>query len=271
MKRFLPTKAFITGASSGIGKELALLLAERKVQLILVGRDTARLQEVVQAISDNTQLSYYSLDLNSSKGCRQACEIIYYEVPDLIVNAAGVGFYGDCIASTDEELQEIIDTNCKALVSLSRASAQMLKESALPGVICNLASVIAYLPCPKSAVYAASKAFVLSFSQALDYEMLPFGIRVLATCPGQVATRFQVRAARGLVLETSNPYILSAKQVARSTLQQIERRQQVAIIDWKYRCMLLLTKILPQRFVSAILSKSIQTRLLTPHGSNSKD
>jgi short-subunit dehydrogenase len=251
-------KAFISGASSGIGKELARQLAESGYELILLGRDIASLETLRQELAKKTSVSVHSLDLKDQESVERACSLVRKSIPHLVVNCAGIGFYG---AVTDLPLQDQKDTiqvNVSALVTLTIAACSALKEAGREGVVCNVSSALGMVPCPLMSVYSGSKAFVNSFSQAVDGEMRPFGIRVLAACPGQVATNFRTRAAKGEKTNGgSSFFVMQPQYVAKKILEQIQKKRATFIIDWKTACLVWLSYILPRRCVNKILSHRV--------------
>jgi short-subunit dehydrogenase len=252
----------ITGASSGIGKELALLLATKRIKLILVGRNFEALRAVADDISHKTEVLLWQADLGNENECTELLSLIHEQVPDCVVNCAGCGVYEEVLHLPFQELEEVINVNCRALVRISQGAALALKDERKKGVILNVSSALAFFPCPLAAVYAASKAFVNSFSEAFDAELRKFGIRVLVSCPGQVATPFVARASRGAV-PTGEPSfsVLSAKKVAEEIWLQIQKHHAVRVIDWKYRWLVGVAKWLPRWFVKRVLKFSLRSRI----------
>lgn len=247
-------RALITGAGSGVGKELALLLARQGVEIIAVGRRLERLEAL--------QPFYACVaDITTPQGVDKVAELLKQFVPDLIVNNAGIGLYGALIDQNPEELEALIKTNCHSLVQISQQAASVLKGHNKEGVILNISSVLGLFPTPLSAVYAATKAFVNHFSEALDYELTPFGIRVLVGCPGQIATEFRVLASKGRSPEPQvGGLVLDPKTVARELLEQVQKKQRLRVIDQKYRLLTFLSKFVPKSVVMKLLFRSLACR-----------
>lgn len=185
--------AVVTGASSGIGKAYAKELAARGCHVVLAARSKDKLDAMVREINSQYGVQAYAsaCDLSKANAPRQLVEQIS-ELGlsvDILINNAGVGTYGRFEEIAPEREQEEIMLNTAALVDLThRLLPNMLKRE--DGVIVNVASMAAFMPCAYSAVYGATKAFVLSFSEALWAEMRGRGVRVLALCPGATETGF---------------------------------------------------------------------------------
>ncbi len=247
----------ITGASSGIGRQLALQLADKGYSLILVGRHLPALQEVAALIGTRVEVEIFQADLAQDRS--KLLALMDARLPDYVVNNAGFGLYGQVISVPFEELQEMVDVNCMAVMEISQHAINLFKHHKKPGVILNISSALGFFPCPFSAVYAASKAFVTSFSQAVDEEVRPLGIRVLTACPGQVATAFRSRASKGYASTAkSSRLVLDPKQVASLLIKQMESKHALQIIDWKYRFLLFSTKLIPGRWVRQFLASTLR-------------
>lgn len=190
-------RALITGASSGIGRAIALKLAEDATDLVLVARDSVRLEELAQECRDShgVEVEVLPADLVDRTQLNTVAERIGdQERPvDLLVNNAGLGFSGTFHELDLEGQTTTVDLNITALHRLSHAAAKTMAPRERGGIM-NISSVAAYLVSPQSATYAASKAFVSSFSEALHEELSPFGVTVTTVCPGLTHTEFHERA-----------------------------------------------------------------------------
>jgi short-subunit dehydrogenase len=182
--------ALITGASSGIGLALAKIFSQNKIDLILVARESDRLRQAAAALSARV----IARDLADP----QSPQAIYDELAstpiDYLVNNAGFGLGGP-FASTDRRTElDMIQVNVTSLVDLTKLflPAMLARKS---GRIMNVASTAAFQPGPLMAIYYASKAFVLSFTEAIAEELTGSGVTVTALCPGPTASDFQRRAA----------------------------------------------------------------------------
>lgn len=193
--------AVVTGASSGLGEQFALQLAPRVGHLVLVARRDSRLQELADRIRagfPNTGVSVFAVDLTSpSERERFVSALADHELsPDLLVNNAGMGDYGEFASAEWLKLESMVRLNVEALTHLTHALVPgMIQRGS--GAVVNVSSLASLLPIPDFAVYAATKAYVTSFSEALRLELKDHGIPVLAVCPGPVHTEFGEVARRG--------------------------------------------------------------------------
>jgi short-subunit dehydrogenase len=184
--------AVVTGASSGLGREIAHKLAERGMALLLTGRNGARLHETagqIRGAVPGVELELVVADLATQDGVAKLVEHIAGRPVEVLVNNAGFGTYGPFAeADAGREDQEIA-VDVAAVVTLTRAVLPAMIARGSGGIL-NVASTIAFQPAPSQAVYGASKAFVLSFSEALWAEARPRGVSVTALCPGPTRTGF---------------------------------------------------------------------------------
>ena len=189
--------ALVTGASSGIGHAFALALADRGHDLVLVARDTARLEAVAKELGDayGSSAEVLSADLSDPVALALVeARVADAERPiDLVVNNAGFGTSGRFAELPIEREQQEIQLNVLALVRLTHAALGGLIERGQGGVI-NVASIAGYQPTPGNATYGATKAFVSSFSQAVHEELKGTGVKCMVLSPGFTRTEFQVRA-----------------------------------------------------------------------------
>jgi short-subunit dehydrogenase len=207
--------AVITGASAGIGAALARVFAAHGHELVLVARRAQRLEALAAEIESAGRPKPLTLpiDLTSPNAVAEIADALAARgsEPQYVVNNAGFGLVGRAHRLDLAEQIAMVDLNMRALTDLSLAFVESLARHR--GGLLNVASVAAFIPGPRSAVYYASKAFVLSFTQALHVELKPKGVRVTCLCPGPVATEFQARAG---VTEADPPRLLvqTAEQVA---------------------------------------------------------
>ena len=181
----------ITGASSGIGREFSKLFAEKGYRLVITARREKNLAELKKMYPENN-VEVIPCDLGSEAGA----EYLYNEVKkrsikvDILINNAGFGLFGEFYETDIEKEKKMIDLNVKALVELSKYFLQEMLERD-SGKILNVASIAAFQPGPYMSVYYASKAFVLSFSEALRNEVRNTGVNISVLCPGPVETEFE--------------------------------------------------------------------------------
>lgn len=192
--------ALITGASSGLGAEFARQLAPEARALFLTGRREDALREVAAActaLNPKLQTFIFACDIATETGRSALLDQVQglgaAFQPNLLINNAGMGDYGTLLSATAEKLKAQMDLNISALVLLTHACVPLMQK---PGGIINISSLAGTLPMPAMAVYAASKAFVTSFSEALAVELAPQGIAVTCVCPGPTPTNFGKTARR---------------------------------------------------------------------------
>lgn len=247
----------ITGASSGIGRALAKHYSQNGSQLILCGQNAAALETLVLEMGPGVSTELFSGDL-TSKDTQLRLRLLMKRIcPDIVINCAGIGLYGNAFDHTTSSEINIVELNATAVVFSTIEAIKIMKEKNKSGVICNVSSAISYFPTPGMSVYAASKAFVNSFSEGIDFEAKQYGIRVLASCPGQVFTNFRNRASLGRAENQSNFAQMSPDTVAEYISQQIEKRKPLSIINWKVRLTTYFARLLPKSFVKSFLYKKI--------------
>ena len=182
-------RALITGASAGIGVEFARQLAKRGYDLVLAARRKERMDELAGELSDAT-VEVVAVDLVTDEGVGELETMLRSGSIDLLVNNAGYGTFGEFAKlPLDRELAQL-DLNVRALMRLSHAAAVPMVERKR-GAIINVASAAAFQAIPYNATYAATKAYVLSFSEGLHEEAKGYGVNVTCLCPGATRTEFQ--------------------------------------------------------------------------------
>ena len=227
---FAPATVLITGASAGIGWEFALQLAPAAKTMILVGRRGDRLEALgseLKAINSELDLRLRSLDLCDKAELKRFCDWLDESrlVVDLLINNAGLGDHGPFAGSQWERVDAMLQVNVCALTYLTFRIAPAMKKAGR-GAILNVSSVAGLLPVPNSAVYAATKAYVNSFSEALRAELRLSNISVTALCPGPVETEFLSRATRGTDRERHTApdfFVVSVHDVVRQALRAVAK------------------------------------------------
>jgi short-subunit dehydrogenase len=240
----------LTGASAGIGTALAHEFANRGHHLVLVARRERRLNTLAEAIalSGRPRPIVLAIDLRSpGVGQRIAAELADRKLePEIVVNNAGFGLVGLAADLDIAEQRDMIDVNVSALTDLSLRFVPSLERH--KGGILNVASIAGFMPGPRSAVYYATKAYVLSFTEALHQELAPRGIRVTALCPGPVPTEFQARAgvpgARGPKSLTR-----SAEEVARDGYRGFMDGHRVVVPGFGNRLITVASRLVPHRYL----------------------
>jgi short-subunit dehydrogenase len=247
--------ALITGASSGIGASFARRLARRGYHLILVARREERLQTLAAELRQQDRASAEVLvaDLSEPSGIQQVEQRIAGSVPiDVLVNNAGFGTYGPFAEVSQDRHEDMINVHITATVRLCRAALpQMLKRSR--GAIINVSSVAAFFPLPGNANYAASKAYLVTFSEALHRELTGSGVKVQALCPGFTVTEFHDTPEYADFERSEVPKALwmRPEDIVAASLQSLRRNQVICIPGWRYR---LLVAVGRNRGVASVFS-----------------
>lgn len=186
-------RALVTGASSGIGKAIAEQLAAAGTDLVVVARDTARLETLAEALPVDVEV--LTADLSDRAAVTAVADRLRADDDpiDLLVNNAGLGFAKPTLETSDAEDELTVAVNVVALHRLTRAAGQAMVERG-GGTILNVSSIAGDMPGPQSGTYNATKAFVTSFSEALHSQLKGQGVTVTALCPGLTRTEFQDRA-----------------------------------------------------------------------------
>lgn len=236
--------ALVTGATSGVGEALARQLHREGATLLLVGRNGEKLTELASELGAAT----LQCDLGSGEERQRLVELIRTHPPDLMINCAGLGLYGNAIDQPVDKELEMLEVNSVALTELTLEAARALIQAGRQGTILNISSTLAFFPCPGGAVYGASKSYVSSFSQAIDYETRPHGVRVKTFCLGQTATDFFRRAmGRELLLDRG---AISAEAAAAWILSKAKSKRSLHLIGGRYGWLTRLARLLPRRLVN---------------------
>ncbi|MFN8354513.1 MAG: SDR family NAD(P)-dependent oxidoreductase [Spirosomataceae bacterium] len=186
--------AIVTGASSGIGLELATQLVAAGFNLIINARDAEPLRVVEQQLNTPTnQIKAVVADLSESQGVEQIIQSAQGLNVGLLINNAGFGTSGSFVGASLHTEINMLRVNCEAVLSLTHYFAQQFKQQRRGGII-FLSSLVAFQGVPYAAHYAATKAYIQSFAEALAVELQPFGVSILAAAPGPVESGFGQRA-----------------------------------------------------------------------------
>jgi len=243
------TTTLITGASSGIGEAFARKLASLGHDLLLVARSEEKLIAICNILgrSHNIRAQYFVLDLSApDAGARLLAETGQRNLAiDFLVNNAGFGSMGDFAdLDLDRELN-MIDLNVRSLVELTHLFLPAMRERK-SGTIINVASTAGFQPVPFMATYAATKAFVLSFSEALWEENRSNGIRVMALCPGVTETAF-FEASR--MKRPPARAVQTPEQVVDVAMRALKRGKASVISGWTNFLMVETERLVPRTFV----------------------
>ena len=246
--------ALVTGASSGIGKELARLIAADGYDLVLVARRQERLEELARELSVAHGVSARVIiaDLADPASPKRIVEELETEriAVDVLVNNAGLGIYGRLWKSDITRQLEVIQVNVVALTDLTgRLLPGMVSRAR--GRIVNVASTAAFQPGPYMAVYYATKAYVLSFSEAIAEELKGTGVTVTALCPGPTITEFQEAAGLEDTWLFRGPLVMDAAKVARAGWSGARRGKRVVIPGLGNKLIRETVRFSPRRLVTA--------------------
>ena len=244
--------ALVTGASSGLGEEFALQIAPRVGKLVLVARRESLLQKLAERIRmefPHVAVAVFAVDLQRSSEREQLVKTLAARgfLPDLLVNNAGLGDYGEFATAEWAKIQAMLDVNIEALTHLSHLLVpEMIRRGG--GAIIHLSSLASVIPIPDFAVYAATKAYVSSFSEALRIELKEHKIRVLAVCPGPVRTEFgsvSRRSPDSPGMPSKKSFYVPKEQVVAEALTALDRNSARVYPGLKTAAAALLLAALP--------------------------
>ena len=259
-------KALITGASAGIGRELARQLAGRARSMILIARRDERLIELAEELQrEHPRLLVHTrkvdlADLQQLQGFLEQLDREKLEV-DLLINNAGLGDSGPFAESDPNRNREMTVVNVEALTLITRHFLpQMIAKRR--GAILNVSSSAGFLPIPGSAVYAATKAYVTSFSEALRAELSGTGVSVCALCPGPVVTEFQQVAKRQGMKPDIGPQfiVVTVQQVVRDALAALEADRPLVVAGVAMKLLMLLVRLMPMPVLRWVARMSPRSR-----------
>jgi short-subunit dehydrogenase len=228
---FAECTVLITGASAGIGREFARQLAQVVGSLILVARRQDRLKILeleLKLINPKLEVFVQQVDLQNEEEVGRFCDWLEESglTVDVLINNAGLGDYGKFHDADWHRIRAMLQVNMIALTCLTYRILPAMRKAG-GGAILNVSSIAGLLPIPSCAVYAATKAYVTSFSEALRAELRPLNISVTALCPGPVPTEFQEVAARTSDRETISVNLLTVpvQEVVRQALNAVSRHR----------------------------------------------
>lgn len=252
--------AFVSGATSGIGMAVARLLAKKGLSLLLTGRDEEKLEALRQELAQMVLVEVFSADLSEEDGRKRVVAEIRKRTPDLVINNAGFGLYGAAVAMPVQKELEVVQVDVLSVLEITLEAARALKEKGEKGTILNVSSAAAFQVFPFFATYAASKSFVNSVSQALDFELKEAGIRVLVSCPGQVSTNFSKRASGKSVYVNKGFLVMDVEDAAEAIYYQIEKGIPLHVFNWKYRVLNFLSRFIPTSISAGLVKKVVSKR-----------
>lgn len=253
-------KALITGASSGIGKSIAIELAKKGSDLVLVARRKKRLEELKEELDKlnlNINIKVISNDLSSTFNCIKLYEQLKNENIDIVINNAGFGLAGEFFESNLDRELDMIDLNIKCVHTLTKCFIKDFKNKNY-GFILNVASIAAFQPGPLMATYYATKSYVYSMTMAINEELrkAKSNVYIGCLCPGPVETEFNKVAK----VEFAIPG-LASEYVAKYAIKKMFKRKSIIIPGWKIKFTYFLSKISPIKLKLAITYKIQRSKL----------
>lgn len=251
----------ITGASSGIGEEFARRLAAKKHNLVLVARSEERLHKLCDELMAEHGITahYVAIDLigaDADSRLFEETEKHGMEV-DWLINNAGFGSMGDFVKLDLEKELEIVNLNISALVALTHRYLAKMRERK-SGTIINVSSAAGFQPVPFMATYAATKAFVTSFSEAVAEENRPFGINVMALCPGPTKTNFfdASNIDDSVMLKGQQ----SVEEVVETALKAIDSGRSKIVSGWVNYLGAVLGSVVPNSLITRTVAKTLRPK-----------
>lgn len=249
--------ALITGASGGIGEEFAVRLAARHVNLVLVARRADKLEDLrtrLLELHPGLSVDVITADLSVPGSAAELARRVgdTGRSINILVNNAGIGLHGQVADQDPERNAGQIQLNCGSLVDLTARFLPAMVQ-ARHGLVINLASTAAFQPIPSMAVYAASKAFVLSFTEALWQETRGSGVRVLTLCPGATETEFFARTGKQFLTRGRQ----TPQQVVNTALTAIDKSAPTVTSGWKNKILAPGYRFMPRRVMVKIAQRTV--------------
>lgn len=248
-------KALITGASSGIGRDMALYLSELGYDLIVVARRKDRLNELKSLCKTNVKI--ISLDLSNVNNCMKLYEITKKDKIDILVNNSGFGICGEFNTTNLDKDLEMIDVNIKAVHILTKLYLNdMIKKDS--GYILNVASSAAFAPGPLMATYYSTKSYVFRLTESIHEELkqMKSNVHISTLCPGPVETEFNDVAN---VKFSFKP--LTSKYVSKYAIDKMFEKKLIIIPGFGMKCNRILSKIVPDKLISKVIYRSQKRKL----------
>lgn len=241
-------RAIVTGASSGIGRDMARYLSKLGYDLILVARDEEKLKKLQEELKKNQkEVEYEPVDLANEEACREFHKRVKekYGTVDMLINNAGFGLFGE-FEKTDLDVEvSMIQTNVIAVHILTKLFLQDMRKKD-QGMILNVGSVAGFLPGPLMATYYATKNYVYRFTESIQYELRKEKSRVVVSvlCPGPVKTNFnQVAKVKFNLKERSS------EEIAKYAIDQFLQKKRVIVPGWDIKLARFFSKIIPDRIL----------------------
>lgn len=245
-------RALVTGASSGIGREIARELSKRNIDLILVARREDRLKELKEELSSKVEVSIFALDLQEIDNIYSLKRQLEDVRIDILINNAGFGLFGEFKNLSLEEEINMIHLNIRSMHIIMKLFLEdMIKQNS--GYILNVASLAAFCPGPFMASYYATKAYVLRLGLGVlkELEKSKINVHIASLCPGPVSTEFGQRAGAKFGLSTG----ATAEHTAKYAVKQLFKREKVIVPTFIMKFSKLLCDILPNVIITSVVYK----------------
>lgn len=236
-------KALITGASSGIGADMARVLVEQGHEVILVARRKGKLEKLAKELGDNA--SVIVMDVSSTFNCMDLYNKVKKEKIDILINNAGFGLFGEFDKSSIDKELDMIDLNIKGVHTLTKLFLKDFKKRD-SGYILNVASSAGFLPGPLMSTYYASKAYVLNLSQAVYEELRKegSGVNISVLCPGPVDTEFNKVANVSFGLKS-----MTSGEVAKYAINKMFKGKLIIIPGLKMKLSIFFMRFIPRKLL----------------------
>jgi len=258
-RRLAGQRALVTGASSGIGRELARVLAEEGANLVVVARRRERLEELAGELraAHGVEVDVAAVDLGAAGAAEELFGLTEGagKAVDVLVNNAGFGAYHPFLDVEWARYRGMLDVNVAALTELCRRFAPKMVERG-HGHVMNVASIGAYLPCPTFAVYAATKAYVRNLTEAFDYELKGTGVRAISVCPGGTLTEFMDHADQKLKTGSSL-FMMTAERCARIAVKKMLRGRRNVITGFVNALMMWALRFVPRAMLPFLAARAM--------------
>jgi uncharacterized protein len=256
--------ALVTGSSKGIGKAIAIELAKKKIDLLLVARSGDLLKAIAEEIRNTygVKVEYFIIDFTqpiSAKTLYEWCIKNNYDV-NILVNNAGYGLSGSFGKYSAEDYNDMLQININSLINLTYLFLEEFKNKHQTYIL-NIASTTAYQSVPGFALYAASKSFIKSFSRSLSYELRNTNVSVTCVSPGGTNTDFAIRAdVSSKALKAADKLNMTPEEVAKIAIKAMFNKKTEVITGAINKLGAFISWLLPQKFVEGNLSKIYEAK-----------
>jgi short-subunit dehydrogenase len=263
--------AFITGASSGLGREFALELAKKGHNLFLVARREDRLKELQKEAQDTygVKVEYFKADLTNQKDLKNATEkAVSLGHVDILINNAGMGVFHPFPGSSLEGQMKMFYLNMESVTRLTHFFINHMLEHKRPSKILQVASLASYVWLPNFSIYNGTKSYLRAFSESLAYELRGTNMTLTCLCPGGIQTEFMANAGQNLS-STANIFMASANKIALKGLKAMDKGRTLCIPGIENKIAAFLTLFIPSRWQLALIGP-IMRRVIKVVGPENK-